>query len=428
MRLYIETWIDSQSVSTEALSTFKESFRCYRMEAHKAALLFGYLGFMTVLKDRILLSQCPTGFSPARFTAIQGQLRQDETWDAKTFDATQQKDPAPVFPVSDDLRHQIRYWKDRRNDCAHSKDNQITAAHVEALYAFIESNLGKLCVAGSRSEMKRRVLGHFDPSMTPPGSDVAPLVREIPSAVPAAEMLEFVSEIARAFDDRDGQIITILDMESEDKLTFLNACVTQGDGSLQAACAQLLMGSDRLCASFLRRHTDKAQLLSGRPEAIRRLWHDFLFRGYLNDFPLFSSLIRLRLIPEAQRREACRHVIKRGIAGVPNTVDSAVLEDCGFFVELEDILVNGDEINSFDWANTSKELIVKYISEHPMSQGIARCIYRNFNSANFPWHLAEMLDGLFRANAGKRAEYLTLKGAHEDIGIPSKIPSLSGDG
>jgi hypothetical protein len=63
--------------------------------------------------------------------------------DAATFDATQHKNPAPIFAIDQELRDQVKFWKDRRNDCAHSKQNQIIAAHCEAFYAFVRSTLNR---------------------------------------------------------------------------------------------------------------------------------------------------------------------------------------------------------------------------------------------------------------------------------------------
>ena len=93
-------------------------------------------------------------------------------WDSSAFDATQQQKPAPIFVVPDDLRRQVEFWKDRRNDCAHSKDNKITPAYVEALHAFIESNLNNIVSPFLRTLSSKYL------SLTPKEIQVAGLIKE----------------------------------------------------------------------------------------------------------------------------------------------------------------------------------------------------------------------------------------------------------
>ena len=150
MKLLIEDWLESQQLDQESRSNFTESFVCFKVGAYKAALLFAYLGFMGVVRARIGSANAPAGITAAEWATIQNNVRSAETWDKAVFTAIQKKQAHPIFLVADDLRHQTAYWKDRRNDCAHSKANKIVAAHVEAFYAFVESNLSKFVVNGSR--------------------------------------------------------------------------------------------------------------------------------------------------------------------------------------------------------------------------------------------------------------------------------------
>jgi hypothetical protein len=143
MKLQLEQWLDDQTLSSESRSCYEESFICYKVAAYKAALLFGYLGFLTTIRDRILQSRSPQGIPEDRWTKIQKDVSNHALWDAATFDATQHKNPAPIFAIDQELRDQVKFWKDRRNDCAHSKQNQIIAAHCEAFYAFVRSTLNR---------------------------------------------------------------------------------------------------------------------------------------------------------------------------------------------------------------------------------------------------------------------------------------------
>ena len=228
MILALEKWLEGQKLSIEANSCFHESFVCYRAGANKAALLFSYVGFMNVIRDRILASPCPAGVPPGQWANIQTNMRRVETWDSSAFDATQQQKPAPIFAVPDDLRRQIAFWKDRRNDCAHSKDNKISPAYVEALHAFIESNLNKFAVNGSRTEMKRRIQEYYDPSITPPNSNIEPIVRDIPNAILQDEFQGFLTDLSEDFDATRDSVAKMLGTVSVNKLHFLNSAFQYG--------------------------------------------------------------------------------------------------------------------------------------------------------------------------------------------------------
>jgi hypothetical protein len=424
MRIPLESWLDTQKISLEAMDCFQESFICFRAGAYKAALLFGYLGFMHVLRDRILASPPSTGVPPGQWQNIQHNLRKAETWDASAFGTIQQKTPAPIFIVTDDLRHQVRFWKDRRNDCAHSKDNKITAAYIEALYAFIEANLNKLVVNGSRNEMMRRIMDHFDVSLTPPNTSLLPLVHDLPNAVLSADLPDFFTELSSSFDSTRNSTEVMLDSINRNKIEFINACLQHGTSALRTVCENLLISDTALLLGFLRVHPDKAILLEGHPEQARQLWHDFLFGDNSSDFPLLASMVRVGLIPDAQREEAFRHLIRKGIEFVPNDIDHLTLEEHGFYVCVEKFLIEAHLFSNFEWANKTKALVIKYLSEHALTVPVAATIYTNYNVENHPWHMAEYLDQFFQSNEGKKQEYIAIANTHEAIGRPAYIPSL----
>jgi hypothetical protein len=425
MRLSLENWLDTQNPTLEAMSCFNESFTCYRAGGCKAALLFAYLGFMHVIRDRVLASPCPTGMADGQWTATQSRMRSAETWDREAFDTTQQKNPAPIFIVLDNLRKQVDFWKDRRNDCAHSKDNKITQAYVETIYAFIESNLNKFVVNGSRTEMMRRIMEHFDPSITPPGISIEPIIIDIPNTVLAAELIEFIRETAERFDAERGPIEVMLGRGSENKVCFFDGCFRYGDQALVEVCASHLFLDNAFLLTFFRARPDRVAILRGHPEKIRRLWHEHLFAGTEDDFPPLASLIRLGLLPEEQSEEAFRHMIRRGTAHLPNNIDNVILEARGFYTQLKYILVDEHLLSDFDWANNTKGLIIKFLAEHPISVDVAREIYLNFRGPHYAWHAANVLNDFFRTNAAKKAEYSAFIDIEDGIGRPGAIPSLS---
>ena len=118
MRIEFDDWLSSQKISATAESLFKESVVCYKASAYRAALLLSYVGLQTIIKDRLLSANCPSSIPAGQWAGIIRNLTDDDKWDSQVYDAIQMKSPASIFGISDDLRNQIAYWRNRRNDCA----------------------------------------------------------------------------------------------------------------------------------------------------------------------------------------------------------------------------------------------------------------------------------------------------------------------
>jgi hypothetical protein len=109
------------------------------------------------------------------------------------------KSPAPIFTLSEDLRRQVIYWKDRRNDCAHSRRNEISFSHIEAFWLFLRSNLPKFVVSGSKEGLLNDLRVHFDRSVTPADADYSQIIEQIRYAVETGELEEFFESVHEVF-------------------------------------------------------------------------------------------------------------------------------------------------------------------------------------------------------------------------------------
>lgn len=176
----IKKWLETGGFDQEVKDLFEESIVCYKAEAFRASLLYSYLGFMTVLKQRVLnATKEPSGFALGEWNNKQKELRNEGGWDLALFKQTQTKPPKAIFEISDDLRIQIKYWKDRRNDCAHAKKQLIKHYHVESFWAFLYSNMPKLVLGGSYDSLINRIDDHFDTNKTALESSYENLVNDI---------------------------------------------------------------------------------------------------------------------------------------------------------------------------------------------------------------------------------------------------------
>ncbi|MDA1996876.1 MULTISPECIES: hypothetical protein [Bacillus cereus group] len=89
------------------------------------------------------------------------EISNDEFWERKVFDLiTTGKSHSGYFEFSESIINQMEYWRTLRNDCVHSKGNQIVAAHVESFWLFIQSTLPEL-VNNYRKNVLSRELEEF---------------------------------------------------------------------------------------------------------------------------------------------------------------------------------------------------------------------------------------------------------------------------
>ncbi len=425
MNLPLQNWLNTQKISKETSSSFEESFISFKVGAYKASLLFAYLGFMNVIRDRIIAASPPTGIAANHWIAIQTNAKNPDSWEKAVFDTIQQKNPTPIFVIPDDIRDQVKYWKDRRNDCAHSKQNKIIAAYVESLYAFIESNLGKFAVNGSRPEMIKRILDYFNPSLTSPNELLTPIIHDLPHAIMIADYPSFITEAITELENSQNQSLMSFGLGNPDVIKFIGGCFQDGTDELREACKIILLSNDVLLTNFLRQNPDKVYILQSEPQKVRLIWHDHLFSRAYNDVPLFCSLIRASLIPQDQMEESIALAVRAGMPNRPTDIDLQTLIQHGYYATLEKAIVEQGFLDNFDWANSNKGLVAKYLSENQISRGVANAIYHAFNGQHFAWHLAEHLNHFFSQRPDKKLEYLAQTGGDPFIGVPSTIPALS---
>lgn len=147
MKLKFERFIDNRNFSSDANSLFQEAIICYKFSAYKASLIMAYLGFMQLIKDKLIISNPANGYDIDRWrTDILHKIKKEECWDKEVFEILI-RSKNPIFNINEGLKTQLYYWKDRRNDCAHFKKNNISQCHIEAFLEFIESNIDKFIMA-----------------------------------------------------------------------------------------------------------------------------------------------------------------------------------------------------------------------------------------------------------------------------------------
>jgi len=415
MFLDFEKWILEQSMPQESLDTFLEAILCYKFGAYKASLLFSYIGFQLIVKDRILNSNMPQLFPKSKWIQIHNDLRNDDKWDCTIFEAIQIKTNKEIFHISEDLRNQVKYWKNRRNDCAHSKSNIINASQVESFWFFIKSNLSKFIVIGGKDELLNKVKDHFDISKTPPNQDIGYIVKDIPSTVDLQDYEQFLNDLLnliRKFDDSLFSRNFTKDTIVIEKIISLNSL------ELTHAISNILKSKDDLLLTYLRKYPHHIVIFSEDKTFIRGIWYDKLFgsASIKEDFSIYCSILKNNLIPEDQLNESFEHIIRnRLLCNTPCDDDFIFLKNTKFFDKFKEIAFIENKICQFEWSKKNVNFIIYYLSQFEMDEKIAESIYFTFNVENYPFKLAQDLELFLNSNEYKKNQLIGIleKKGHE---------------
>ena len=404
MQLPIETWAANAQLPAEATEALHEAAICYRARAYRAALLFSYVAWGLVLKSRILGARsAPSGFPVEKWKKLCKEVRNDDRWDGALFDATQTIDPVSIFHVTEDLRAQVRYWKDRRNDCAHAKQNVILASHVETLWAFLWSNLDKFAVGGSREDLVARTRDHFDTTLTPPNAPCDDLVQAITSAIPRAERKEFFESTILLFQRKLGNIV----YWHPNAVRYFEAVFRVDDRDILEPALEVVLADIDLLARILLAQPQLCHLISRSPKTVRQLWQTKLAGKGEQSTCLYVALLRNALIPPNEIDEANEYIVKKVFLPPPATSENAqVLKTSGMMVVLRRVAFVEGKLDIFEWGNKNAELVAWYIDRCPIDDEIARALCTFFSShRSFPTDAAAALKALFSGNEAKRNEF-----------------------
>ena len=229
-----------------------------------------------------------------------------------------------MFLLTDDLRSQVQYWKNRRNDCAHSKQNAIGSPHVESFWLFMQSNMPKFVVNGSRQALLDKIERHYDPTFTPKGKDPTPLVTEIPAAISKKEVPGFFKDVAGL---TQNPLSAVTD---GDLVSFLDATLRFPDDALRDAAIDFVASDHDLFVQLVRAHPEHVLRFAGKAELLHKLWYADLFEGY-PDWPVYDALLRNGLIEEGELETAAARIVPRLRGVEPDDAFVPRLEESGFF-------------------------------------------------------------------------------------------------
>ncbi len=421
MKHWMETWAKEQRFGDATQSAFDEAFIGFKAGAYKAALVFSYIGMNLCLRHRLMRAKCPDSYNEIAWSKKQRELLDDDSWDAHVFDLTQaQTDGKRAFEITVHLREEVKYWKNRRNDCAHFKKNEIQASHVESFWFFLKSNLGKLVPGGSTKDIVNRLFDHYDSDLTQPGTDVSPIIAEIPHAVEYGKLGDFLTLLEAKFTKELSlplQIVVAPILGKGPMVEVVEGLLILGKNTEELA-EWLLDRTDDLLPMLLRTAPQLVSILADHPKEVRKLWTSQLFIGQ-KDLAILASLLKSGLIPETEVPELLERAAEDTGMDVLN---DSIFESAGFWTVFDK---NMDErLDNFKWANANSPLIAyrvsKLIEVGEFSKKLAENICGTFRYSSHPYGLLPPMCKTFAygSEAYKQLEKLAKDGEFE---IPDRL-------
>ncbi|PGS29434.1 hypothetical protein COC55_06515 [Bacillus cereus] len=384
----------------EARDLFTESVKCYKTSAYRAALLFSFLGFQTVIKHRMLLSKAPEKYKDSEWNHIQKQLQNDDSWEKKIIEIIKDK-KKPVFKLSEDLYEQYFYWKNRRNDCAHAKGNAIDYPHVESFWLFTESNLSKFVVNGGQAHIIEQIINYLNPSITPVGTDVGPIIKQVPFAIEVVEYKFFLEELLKI---TQGLKRGFVFMDTPEILVWSELFTLPEERN--RILINFLKDNRRFTFFFLRKKPNLIKYFYKEPEFLRILWKENF--SIPVDYEIFITMVRNKLIPDEQLDELFLHMFNN----VPSDIfgenpflekidetQKLILKERGFFDSFYKHAFKEREIkHDFNWGNRNKDLVLYYLDNFELDDTIVKALNSAVNSPYPPKRLRADLKVFYKSN------------------------------
>ena len=302
----MKDWISkrNEKLSPNSKTLFEEAYLCYTVKANRASLLLSYLGFLTIIKERIISSKKKQNISIQRWDHILKELNDDDKWEKRVFEELNNSSSTSIFNISPSIRKEIGYWKDRRNDCAHYKENEINHNHVEALWSFIRSNLSKITLEGGMLDLLKKITMHFDETKTPPDADYKYLLKEIDTSIEVAECEQFFTNFYNIL--YESTLVPSDDVFSE---IFYDMFISIEKELVKKELIKFIKSSPNFDLQLIANKPQLIHELVYSAQDIREIWKSRVNSSIRNinrtyKYYIYSTLLINNLIPQNQIHEA----------------------------------------------------------------------------------------------------------------------------
>ncbi len=287
--------------------------------------MLSYIAFVQAVRNNLLKSDMPSGFKPEKWNAHMKNLRSENKWDAEVIDCIKQRsngagNPA-IFEMADTLRDDVCYWRNRRNDCAHYKDSEITLSHASAFWAFMMDHYNKFSPLGSVGQSINEYNRHYDVSLNPQGLSTDKIFQRFCLALKTREDLVLFLKETTSIMGNANQFLLLHNLLGQSR-------------HRQKAIEVLTKNMKMLRAYLVYFPTDVSSLLGNKPEMVRKFWYDD-FQNSGRCVNVYVEMLRAKLIPDAEIKESLSMLLEQEYGHarfrISDEQDFSVLLDNGLY-------------------------------------------------------------------------------------------------
>lgn len=416
MKIDFENWLDNQSyIQEDHRRIFDDAILCYKNGIIRPALMLSYVAFLNIIKHRLQNAQAPTPLPPNKWPTLQRELIDDYKWEATVTTALlsqQQKDStgavtkAAIFNISDDIREQIKYWRGRRNDCAHYKRNDITDSHILAFWAFLKSNLPLITVEGGYTSLVNKFANYFDPSVTPPGTDIKPLLEEIPNVVSDDKFIDFF---------KDAIINHAIDKE-----IIVYKIVHEAPAIVQDFMKQLLIKQLVLLRQYLAEYpAEVGNIPWPDKKSIRQYWHREIIDHRQNALSIYAEMLNAGLIPTEEIEEANKFILHYcyndyiGINGISGHQVQTLKLHNFYDLFISEYVTESHFRQHYTTANSHAGFYQSMIWNFKLNEELVRLLCDYFKPGiNYPFTVKVYLHNMFERDEEINTQFIEIANTH----------------
>jgi hypothetical protein len=396
----IEKWIkESKKLSKNSTVLFDESFLTFKIGAYRASLIFSYLGFLTIIKEIILASKKPNPIPQSRWDKILFELKNEDTWEKRVYDELANSSK-PIFNINDSIRQQVKYWKDRRNDCAHFKQNEINHNHTELFWSFIKSNLLKITIEGGMENLIKKFEIHFDTTQTPLDKDYSNLIYEIENSVENSQLNEFYQRL--------DQIENFIFSEKHYDIYSEIFRLVKNETIIEDLIKYLKTSKKDL--KFIVKHPNQINAMDFSATEIRRIWKARTISDNYR-FEIYASLLQNNLIPKDEKNEAIKALYdnfdQRRHVNLPqdeNVRNNIAISELVSIIE-SDVFESNKITEDYLYVNSKSDFIVLAIEFLPLSTIMITGICEMYKCDEKSWWLNNSLLEMFKQKPNIKTQF-----------------------
>lgn len=426
MKLEFEKWLDEQEEIKEyKLEVFNDAVNCFKHGIYRPALMLSYIGFMFVLKDRFLEADKPEPYTESSWDEHKKDLRDDSKWEKvlttllfkskKTNPSGDTTIDVAPFNIDQDTRNQITYWKDRRNDCAHYKNNEITESHVIAFWSFLKSKLPFITVEGGTKSVINKINRFYDISYTPLDANIASLIRDISKIIKEDNYKEIFHAIAYSQPIPHGRKNILLPyFENEGIKCFLIKLLQQNKDAFKY---------------FILCNPEKISCVLTINEDIRHFWNDQI-EDYSNSLKVYAQMLIAELIPTGEIDEANKKMLEMYYDQKLNNTDIIQFEKetllaNGFYKQFNEIYLSESFLSTkFEEINSKTNFYVALILLFKFNKDIVKSICMNIREGKrYPYVLNNRIKEILQGDAALKESFKSIVDEHS-FEMPTEIEGL----